>query len=30
MRDMYEILDRWGTWAVADSSGVGWQPIAAG
>lgn len=30
MRDMYEILDRWGAWAVADSSGVGWQPIAAG
>lgn len=30
MRDMYEILDRWGAWAAADSSGVDWQPIAAG
>lgn len=30
MRDMYEIMDRWGAWAAADSSGVDWQPIAAG
>ncbi len=30
MRDMYEIMDLWGAWAVADSSGVDWQPIAAG
>ncbi|HCI6085356.1 antiterminator Q family protein [Klebsiella pneumoniae] len=30
MIDMYEILDRWGAWAAADSSGVDWQPIAAG
>lgn len=30
MRDMYEVLDRWGAWAAADSSGVDWQPIAAG
>lgn len=30
MRDIYEILDRWGAWASADSSGVDWQPIAAG
>ncbi|WP_438334812.1 antiterminator Q family protein [Edwardsiella tarda] len=30
MRDMYEVLDRWGAWAAADSSGVDWQPVAAG
>ncbi|HAV1970630.1 TPA: antitermination protein [Enterobacter hormaechei subsp. steigerwaltii] len=30
MRDMYDIMDRWGAWAAADSSGVDWQPIAAG
>ena len=30
MRDMYEVLDRWGAWAAADNSGVAWQPIAAG
>ncbi|HDS5551142.1 TPA: antitermination protein [Klebsiella aerogenes] len=30
MRDIYEVLDRWGAWAAADSSGVDWQPIAAG
>lgn len=30
MRDMYEVLDRWGAWAACDSSGVDWQPIAAG
>ena len=30
MRDMYEVLDRWGAWAAADSSGVDWKPIAAG
>lgn len=30
MRDMYEVLDRWGAWAGADSNGVDWQPIAAG
>lgn len=30
MRDMYELLDRWGAWAAAESSGVDWQPIAAG
>ncbi|MCU6214456.1 antiterminator Q family protein [Enterobacter bugandensis] len=29
-RDMYEVMDRWGAWAAADSSGVDWQPIAAG
>ncbi|MDU1061640.1 MAG: antiterminator Q family protein [Leclercia adecarboxylata] len=29
-RDMYEVLDRWGAWAAAESSGVDWQPIAAG
>lgn len=27
---MYEVMDRWGAWAAADSSGVDWQPIAAG
>ncbi|MCY1776346.1 antiterminator Q family protein [Klebsiella pneumoniae] len=30
MRDMYEVLDRWGAWAAADGNGVDWQPIAAG
>ncbi|HHG1905664.1 TPA: antiterminator Q family protein [Klebsiella pneumoniae] len=30
MRDMYEILVRWGAWAASDNSGVDWQPIAAG
>lgn len=30
MRDMYEVMDLWGAWAAADSSGVDWQPIAAG
>lgn len=30
MRDMYYVMDRWGAWAAADSSGVDWQPIAAG
>ena len=30
MLDMYEMMDRWGAWAACDSSGVDWQPIAAG
>jgi len=30
MRDMSQVLDCWGAWASADSSGVDWQPIAAG
>ncbi len=30
MCDMYEVMDCWGAWAAADSSGVDWQPIAAG
>lgn len=30
MRDMYEVMDLWGAWAAADSSGVDWKPIAAG
>ena len=30
MRDMLQVLDCWGAWAAADSSGVDWQPIAAG
>ncbi|HHL5069872.1 TPA: antiterminator Q family protein [Klebsiella quasipneumoniae] len=30
MKDMYEIMDRWGAWAASDNSGVDWQSIAAG
>ncbi|ELY3774205.1 antitermination protein [Cronobacter dublinensis] len=30
MRDIYELMERWGAWAASDSSGVDWQPIAAG
>ena len=30
MRDMYYVLDRWGAWAASESSGVDWQPVAAG
>lgn len=30
MRDIQQVLERWGAWAAADSSGVDWQPIAAG
>lgn len=30
MRDMYDVMDRWGAWAAAYCSGVDWQPIAAG
>jgi len=30
MRDMYELMERWGAWAASDNSGVDWQPIAAG
>lgn len=30
MRDMYEVLDLWGAWAASVSSGVDWQPVAAG
>lgn len=30
MRDMYEVLDRWGAWASDDGNSVDWQPIAAG
>lgn len=30
MIDMYEVMERWGAWAASDSSGVNWQPIAAG
>ncbi|HCN4976984.1 TPA: antitermination protein, partial [Escherichia coli] len=26
MRDMYEVMDRWGAWAASDNSGVDWQP----
>ncbi len=30
MRDMYEVMDRWGAWAASDNSGVDWQLVAAG
>lgn len=30
MRDMYEVMDRWGAWAACDQNGVDWQPVAAG
>ncbi|MDH0055729.1 antiterminator Q family protein [Pantoea ananatis] len=30
MRDIQLVLERWGAWAAADSSGVDWQPVAAG
>ncbi|ELY5987722.1 antitermination protein [Cronobacter sakazakii] len=30
MRDMYEVMDRWGAWAASDHNGVDWQHIAAG
>lgn len=30
MRDMYEVMDRWGAWAANDHNGVDWQQIAAG
>lgn len=30
MRDMYEVMDRWGAWAAANNSGVDWYPVAAG
>ncbi len=30
MHDMYELMERWGAWAASHSSGVDWQPIAAG
>ncbi|WP_434773716.1 antiterminator Q family protein [Pantoea agglomerans] len=30
MRDMSRMLDGWGAWAAAESSGVDWKPIAAG
>lgn len=29
MRDMYEVMDRWGAWAASDNSGVDWQPVLA-
>ncbi|WP_126501605.1 antiterminator Q family protein [Serratia quinivorans] len=29
MRDIYEVLERWGVWA-RDSSGIDYSPIAAG
>lgn len=30
MRDMYDVMDRWGAWAAVDCNGVDWQPVAAG
>lgn len=30
MRDMPQVLELWGAWAASDSSGVDWQPVAAG
>jgi hypothetical protein len=30
MRDMYQVMDMWGAWAAAESSGVDWPIIAAG
>ncbi len=30
MRDIQMVLERWGTWAASDSSGVDYSPIAAG
>ncbi|NIF20595.1 antiterminator Q family protein [Candidatus Pantoea multigeneris] len=30
MRDMSQVLERWGAWAASENSGVDWQPIAAG
>lgn len=30
MRDIQLVLERWGTWAASDNSGVSYSPIAAG
>ncbi|WP_312041189.1 antiterminator Q family protein [Pantoea eucalypti] len=30
MRDMSQLLELWGAWAVSENSGVDWQPVAAG
>lgn len=30
MRDIQMVLERWGSWAASDSSGVDYSPIAAG
>ncbi|WNN49858.1 antiterminator Q family protein [Siccibacter colletis] len=30
MRDMYDVMDRWGAWAACENNGVDWQPVAAG
>ena len=27
MRDMYEIMDRWGAWAASDNSGLTGNPL---
>ena len=28
MRDMYEVMDRWGAWAASDNSGVtSWKKV---
>lgn len=30
MRDIQQVLERWGGWAASDHSGLDWSPIAAG
>ncbi|EOW6671384.1 antiterminator Q family protein [Cronobacter sakazakii] len=30
MRDMYEVMERWGAWAACDDNGVDWKSVAAG
>ncbi|WP_213993447.1 antiterminator Q family protein [Sodalis sp. dw_96] len=30
MRDIQQVLERWGGWAASDNSGLDWSPIAAG
>ncbi len=30
MRDIQQVLERWGGWAASDNSGLDWSPVAAG
>lgn len=30
MRDIQKVLERWGGWAAAEGSSLGWSPVAAG
>lgn len=30
MRDIQQVLERWGKWASEDNTGIDWSPIAAG